>query len=367
MGGALESSGSRTLRSGRGRRKVAALLGGLVATLFGLAVALGGGELAARIVMPHWSEFASERFASHVSQPGFGSFAMGRPGFDGWFAQNNGDFRVSIHIDGNGLRNPDGARSDGALWAIGDSFTFGWGVEREESFGAVAARGLGLEFFSLASPGTNLCGYMGLVARGPSPAKPRAVVLGLTMENDIDDYVDCEAPGVVAPLPPSNQLKRNVKEWLLANSAFYNLVATTLKRSPRLIMLLQRMHVVEDVLAVDWNAGGYSPEKLDRTAAAVARLRSMLPADVPFAVLVIPARHDLMEDGGNWGKDRAVIVDAMTGRGLTVIDPSPQLRAAGAAQVHFAHDGHWSVAGQRMAGEIVSDTLKPLLSKDASR
>lgn len=345
-----------------------AVLGALAATLIGIVIALLGAEAASRLIMPNWSEFASERFMKPFSQEGFGYVAMGNPGFDGWFAQNNGDFRIHIHIDAGGLRNPDDARPDGALWAIGDSFTFGWGVAREETFGNVAAKALGLPYYNVASPGTDVCGYMALVARQPKPMRPKAVVLGLTIENDLAEYPDCVRPDVFGQAPPINLWNRAiVKEWLLARSAFYNLMATTLKKSQSMVALLQAAGVIEQELNVGWRQARHSQAVLDGTAAAVAKLRAMLPPDTPFMVLLVPARFDLLDESGDWAADRTALAKALTARGLSVADPAGALRQAGGHQVQFPHDGHWSTLGHAIAGEIVSSALRPTLSKDASR
>lgn len=337
-----------------------------LATLgFGLSIALGGAELGARLVMPHWPEFASERFMRPVSLPDFGRVTLGNPGFDGWFAQNNGDFRIHIHINTEGLRNPESARPDGALWTIGDSFTFGWGVAREESFGSVAAGVLGLPFYSIASPGTDICGYMALVARQPKPIRPRAVVLGLTIENDLEEYPDCRRPDPTVEVTSLTPLNRAVvKEWLLAHSAFYNLMATTLKRSAAMVDILQAIGVVERRQNVNWHQARHSQTVLDGTAAAVAKLQTMLPSGTPFIVLLIPARFDIREDHGEWAADREALVNALTARGLTVADPASALRQAGADRAHFSHDGHWSALGHAIAGAAVASALGHILTQD---
>lgn len=342
------------------------LLGALAASAFGLLIALGGGELAARIIMPHWSEYASERFMRPTSSPQFGGFTIGAAGFDGWFAQNNGDFRIPIHIDTHGLRNPDDAHAEGALWAVGDSFTFGWGVEREQSFGAVAADRLGLPFYSVASPGTNICGYMGLLARQPASLRPKAVVLGLTIENDIDEYDGCRpTPSVTPAAPPAetafSQRRAATKEWLLSHSSFYNLLASTLKRSPVVLELLQKAGAVEREMAVGWHQARHDASTLEKTAAALAQLHALLPAGTPFAVIVIPARFDLTDQSAEWTADREALVAAIRRHGLTVVDPVAELRQAGEKNAHFAHDGHWSPQGHRIAGEAAAETLRSMI------
>ena len=80
---------------------------------FAVGVVLTGliAEGILRLAMPEWPDFYSGRFMQQIAVPNFGLVTTGRPGFDGYFAQNNGDFRVRITINDFGLRNPDPVRS----------------------------------------------------------------------------------------------------------------------------------------------------------------------------------------------------------------------------------------------------------------
>ena len=64
-------------------------LGMAAAIAIGCVLLVFAAEGILRIVMPHWQEFYSGRFMRVVPVPGHGLVAIGRPGFDGYFAQNN--------------------------------------------------------------------------------------------------------------------------------------------------------------------------------------------------------------------------------------------------------------------------------------
>ena len=169
------------------------LKGRLIAVLVGIVLAGVFAEGALRVAMPHWREFYSGWFIGKAVVPGHGVVNIGKPGFDGYFAQNNGDFRVRITVNDFGLRDPNPVEAAaGRIWIIGDSMSFGWGVEHDRMYSSVIGGALNAPAYNVASPGTDVCGYQALLARMPENAKPRAVIVGLVLENDVHAY-DCRA------------------------------------------------------------------------------------------------------------------------------------------------------------------------------
>lgn len=340
----------------------------LFATLIGLIMAIGLAEGAARILFPRWAEFDSTRFITVTPVPGWPDVPVGRAGFDGWFSQNNGDFRAHIHINESGLRDDEPvSAADGRLWEVGDSFTFGWGVANPESFGAVAAARLGWSWYSVASPGTDVCGYRTLLARMPKEVKPRAVLLGLTIENDLMEY-DCPARlAAQSAAPVAEERKFRLppliyfKHGLTSISALYNFIAVSAKQVSSLESLLSGLHLITPA-SVDQRQ---FPEDrteavLDSTVDEIGRLNQELPAGTPFAVVLIPARLDLMRDDPFYRSLRQGLASRLAAKGIAVIDPYPLFEPEGAAKIHFAHDGHWSALGHRLAGEAAARRLGEL-------
>ena len=345
------------------------VLGNLFAMFFGLVLAIGLAEGAARILFPRWAEFDSSRFIIATKVPGWPDVPVGRAGFDGWFSQNNGDFRAHIHINASGLRDDEPvAAADGRLWEVGDSFTFGWGVANEESFGAVAAARLGLPWYSVASPGTDVCGYRALLARMPREAKPKAVLLGLTIENDLMEY-DCAGRTAqqAAPPPPeagSFHLPSLIyfKHRLTGISALYNFVAVSVKQVSGLESLLVGLHLIAPS-GVDQRQfpDDRTAAVLDSTADEIGRLDQELPAGTPFAVVLIPGRRDLMNGDPYYRSLREGLASRLIAKGIAVVDAFPVFEPEGASRIHFAHDGHWSALGHRLAGEAAAKRLSELM------
>ena len=341
--------------------------GAIAAFLVGCAILIAISEIGLRIMLPHWDEFDTSRFMAPTSVPGYGIVYVGHPDFDGYFAQNNGDFRAHIVINGFGMRDPDPPdAADGRLWVVGDSMTFGWGVQRDETFGAVAAREFGVPMYLVASPGTDVCGYEALYARMPKTIRPKAVVLGLVLENDLEIY-RCQRGGAApAKLPgdAGDWSFIHIKHWLTGRSALYNAVAQSLKRAAVVDAWLKSLGLVakEHAYHIDFSVDR-AAEVVESTADEIVYLRSMLPEGTPFAVLVVPARFDIRDRDPFYTRVRESMDAALSQRGITAIDPAPELSAVGFNKVHFAHDGHWTPEGQHIAGSKIAQWLTSVLPK----
>jgi hypothetical protein len=342
------------------------LLGMAVAIVIGCILLVFAAEGILRFVMPQWQEFYSGRFMRVVHVPGHGLVNTGRPGFDGYFSQNNGDFRIHLKINNFGFRNPDAIdKAGGRVWFLGDSMSFGWGVEQNEMYSSVAGDLLQVPTYSVASPGTNVCGYQIQLARTLKKASPRAVILGLVMENDVKNY-DCQAKANESPadaVQPGSKLRITsifgLKVLLMKNSALYNFFAVSLKR----VALVDKTLISLGLIAKShsyrpaYTGPGY--DKIVRqTTQEIANLRAQLPAHIPFAVLIAPARFEIRDRDPDHQKFRLEMVRALSARGIAVIDPIKEFLSAGFQPTHFAHDGHWSALGHKIAARAAADWLR---------
>jgi len=341
--------------------------GRLIAVVVGVALTVAIAEVALRAAMPHWRDFYSGRFMRAITVPGYGIVTTGVPGFDGHFAQNNGDFRVAIRINALGLRNDEPASAAaGRIWVVGDSMAFGWGVERNEMYSSVIAKAIGTPAYNVASPGTDVCGYQALVARMPKGARPRAVVVGLILENDILEY-DCKKAARAADRQVHGPTESRsdpfswhvAKRWLTGYSALYNFFAVALKRVDVIREALTALGVIKPIDTYKASATEDNMARaVEKTAAELANLRAMLADGTPFAVLIAPGRFEIKTGDAFYAKLRRAMTDALKSKGIAAIDPFQPMREAGYAKVHFAHDGHWSALGHRIAGEEAARWLK---------
>lgn len=330
--------------------------GRLVALVLGLVFLFGISEAVVRVVYPTWGEFYSGRFLTVENVPGHGDVAVGRRNFDGHFSQNNGDFRARIRINDFGLRDDEPvAAADGRIWIIGDSMAFGWGVERGEMYSSVIAEKLDRPTYNVASPGTNVCGYQALAGRMPDDLKPRAVVVGLILENDLTNY-DCAAYAKKTQLNQGGGISiGSIKASLTEHLALYNFFAVALKRvdvvREALIWagVVNRSHAYRNPLA------GRDVQNITAsTADALADLRGMFDPSVPFVVLVAPARFEIAGNDPDFADIRRHMIDALAARDIPYVDPVEAFKVAGFEATHFVHDGHWSAKGHGIAGEAAA-------------
>lgn len=342
----------------------------LIAIGFGLLLSLAIMEAVLRIAMPHWRDFHSGHFMTMTAVPGHGAVVIGRPGFDGYFAQNNGDFRVRIAINAFGLRNPDSVDgAQGRFWAIGDSMTFGWGVELEETYSAVAERISGMPAYNIASPGTDICGYEALVARMPKNLAPKAVTVGLVLENDVNDY-DCVAKAraqereIAGGRGAADAGLLGLKKFLTENLALYNFFAVSLKRVDLLNRLLLAVGLASRPHAQTHEINASAIDGMSAsTAEELKKLKGMLTLETPFAVLIIPSRFEIRDNDEVSRRLRLAVVAALAARSIDTIDVSAALTKAGFTDTHFTHDGHWTPLGHRIAGEALAAWQRSVVSR----
>ena len=331
--------------------------GRVTAVLIGLLLLGIAAEPVLRIAMPNWSEYHSGRFMMRLNVPDQPVTSIGVPGFDGWFSQNNGDFRVRIRINEFGLRNDQPANAaDNRIWILGDSMSFGWGVERTETYTQILADRLGAGTYNVATPGSSVCGWQTLYSRMPRELRPTAVVVGLTIENRMGLY-DCTAEARVVPLAPEpvSPSLSAAKTFLTEHSAVYNFFTVSLKRIGPVQTALMKLGLINDPgqVLLHGQDPAKAPQMIESTAGELRRLRAMA-AGRPFLVVLFPARFELRDGNPYFQQLRAGIADALKKEGIDTLDLYPDFKAAGFSATHFAHDGHWNARGHQVAGEALA-------------
>ena len=339
------------------------IFGSFVAFLIGCLILAGIAELTLRVIYPQWGDFSVNRFVQTEYVPDYGVVYTGRPGFDGYFAQNNGDFRAHIRINDAGLRNDEPVTAaDNRIWLLGDSMTFGWGVEREEMYSSQLNDMLPIQTYNVASPGTDVCGYEALTKRMPNDVKPAGVVVGLILENDILSY-DCQAkPNEIGTDEDWMPSLTWLKGALTSRSALYNFLSVSVKRVDVLregliaIGAINREHAYRSLPSEE-----QVRKNIDSTANELQRLRSLYDLKTPFLIAVIPSRFEIINGDQAFKLLRLEMLAALEARGLPALDLFPAFSQYPLLETHFAHDGHWSPRGHQLAAETISTAFAPQL------
>ncbi len=275
-------------------------------------------------------------------------------------ANNQSDFDVPVTFNQLGLveRKDFNTAPAGALFALGDSFTMGWGVREEERFSNLLEQRLSEPVFNVAIP-NDLRGYQRLLAyaeqHGPHVDR---LVLGLCMENDLRDY----------RVPPKPRAKRAVSLGRFAfelrrRSALFLAVSHNLQKSRFIRACLERAGLI--VIGELWSRDKTYDEAVLLTTSRDEVLR--LTQDRSATVLLIPAR-------GLWlprtAEAEARIHDRfailLREAGLRVVDMRPRFEREGTPlQFYFKADPHWNARGHRVAAEELAAAMLKLAVTNA--
>jgi lysophospholipase L1-like esterase len=269
--------------------------------------------------------------------------------------QDRGEFMfdrsraVSYRTSSLGLRGGEiGARTQGVprVLVIGDSYTFGWAVEEEQSYPRQAtlllsAAGREVEIINAGIPGYGTRQERALLAELLPVLRPDVVVLGFVM-NDAEPQMTV--------LQPLGETYRCSPVWTWeALKQLWNLRLCPEGRPLPLSLLTPSqdfLHAYEPGSA-KWSG---TREALDGMAALCEAAR------LPLVVLVVPdfnrdfraypygIIHDRVRE---WG----------AGRRVTVVDLLPTLLHADSGALRVEGDGHPNAAGHRLLAEALRAEL----------
>ena len=331
--------------------------------LVGLFLGLLLIEVTLRFLTPQWIEFSSARFMKMKIVPGHIPVAMCKPNFNGYFSQNNGNFRVKININSFGFREKENIdQANDRIWIIGDSMAFGWGVEENERYSNVLSNLINEKTYNLASPGTALCGYQAIISQLPEHLIPKSIILGLVLENDVQNY-KCKENSKKWHLNKNSDQNLNnepddLKLFLTKRSALYNFFTVSIKRLEIVnkffvsLGLIKKPHISHNLINKV-----KIPSLVADSVREILNLKSMLPQNTPFYVLIAPTRIEIRDAEPNSRFLRESITEKLLNSNITVIDPFKAFRKEGFSPTHFTHDGHWSKLGHELAAREIAKVI----------
>jgi lysophospholipase L1-like esterase len=381
------------------RAPAGAWLGRFGLVLASCLVTLGLLEAGLRLV-PAWTQSTrDERFAFNPYRPdGALGFTL-RPGVR--VRHVDRDFAVTVSVNALGGRGPERSPSRPAgtarILLLGDSFAFGWGVEQEDSFGAVLERRLTervgpVEVLSAAVPGYSTDQhYIYLRTRGLE-LRPDLVLLA-TSENDLTEVSfnrltvdDDRLPVRVEPMwriidatgrmrylgtgrPALPRAPWPGETWLRDHSLLYHWLRFRLTKAAAAVTVRRARPTSPEWLArePDRPFDQISPDDLQRALAASAgfrlryHLRLVEAMEREAGARGVPLRTLLVAHSGET-RPADVVLGRLhaecAARGDACLDSARVVPAAAPGQYTFAHDPHWNREGHRRIGDALADLLE---------
>lgn len=265
--------------------------------------------------------------------------------------KKTGDYNVMVKINSRGLRdskNLSDSRKDD-IFVVGDSFSFGWGVEEYKRYSNILGDLLKKRVFNICIPG-DIRDYGRLVLYATeNGANIHNLIVGVCMENDLH-YSDASAESFIA----SQDKRRNIlpiKYWLTAHSALYNFCVTTLHQNDMLRKIAIKMGLMMD------NHSGiikniFSKPAINSTAEELAQIVKHYNS----LILIIPSRG--LWIGNNTKVEEKVhhtFIHRLKELGLNVLDMKPILEEGGQPlKYHFKNDPHWNREGHIKAAKAIA-------------
>jgi hypothetical protein len=303
------------------------------------------------------------------SRPGLPDFGM--PNSEARMARV-GEYDIRFRFNSHGLRDKRDitkARADEIIF-LGDSQTFGFGVQTHERFSDLVGDKLGVATYNLAVP-TDILGYKQLLEFAvKNGARAQRLVVGLSMETDILPYsrsersesatnapagvsegpaaVDGMAKKVQPAAPADNALRTRLlplKRWLSYNSALYFTVANFVRQWPVLQDLAVDANLITPAVYV------WDPEIIERTVAALQDLCS----GYECTIAIIPSRGLWTSKDPQAERGHEALVGMLRVKGLTVVDPRAEMESGGAPlDYFFLVDGHINGPGNALLAEMIT-------------
>jgi hypothetical protein len=385
--------------------------------LGGLAGGLGLGELSLRLAFPSYlgrfrsyelMESERGRFCQYDSLLGWAGIPYAEGRFE-WL-----DCRLQVRQNRFGWRGPAYDPSSPAaerIVVLGDSFTWGFGVEEEEIFTRILER---ISRIPVEVVNTGVSGYGTgqeyLLWRTRGHLwRPRRVILALTIHTDFYDNLFAERYGYPKPvfrMSPDGSLTlanvpvpRREGDWgspgvkvrrsrrrslasLAARSAVASLALDAASRKASLRGYLERHELIpRPAGGSDWEGKLYRepPDAETRAGwnvlfALIRELREDVESrDATLVVMLVPSVVQVY--GELWNRfarrfraagmsldplaPNRLVAETLGREGLAVIDPLSELRRAGRTNPHlyFPQNRHWTADGHRLAAEVLGREL----------
>ncbi|MEM3127025.1 MAG: SGNH/GDSL hydrolase family protein [Candidatus Woesearchaeota archaeon] len=303
-----------------------------------------------------------------------------RPGFSGVIiAENEKDFFTKFKINKDGFRGEElRENAKYKIMTIGDSFTFGKGVEDNETYSAVLEKNLNDLGYDTEVINTGVIGYYPdqyyLVVKKMAPVyKPNMIIIGFFGGNDIEDtdLLEISDNKVIEKPFEKPPVNTRVKKFFAKNSHLYNYLIIKAMQNPWIDKLLIEIGVF---------AIHYSPfftRELEEYYTEENKIKIILnetikeanKQEIPLIILYIPPIEDVSDryyenaikifpnTKLNRYTVRKFIEDFGKQTNIKVVDPVDQLNE----ESYLPQDLHWNKKGHAVAASLLTNATLPYL------
>ena len=273
--------------------------------------------------------------------------------------------KTNLNLGDIGFR---GGSLGGPAWAVavGDSFTFGVGMDQQNTWVAILAQALGKDIINLGIPSQGPPQYTRILKRYGLPLHPRVVFYGFYY-NDLNSA------------NRFNRFQRNrlpVSRYLRQYSILYNLIhesrpqAAAEEGEPASGDGAQLNIVAEDVRRSLARQNRNFEQRWKLTAKEIDdAIQASKDAQVEMVMLYLPSRWEVyweqlkaqqqLADELDIDRLRRTVEEYCGQRKLTCFDLTAVLKreAQQGKQLYFPIDGHWNQAGNRIVAEALQKFL----------
>lgn len=355
------------------------LIGGLlfIASFIILLLIL---EIGIRIIDPFPPSGAPEGLFSE--QRGISGLT---PGYQAVMVQKEFCNRISI--------NPEGFRDDSyslskpqntfRILMLGDSFQFGWGVEKPEIYSEIAEAKLNgifekkIEILSMGVPAVGTVHELKLLKEKGLAYRPDLVVLAYMVGNDLNDNINYkeyeDKEDSIESFPSAfSDVVNSMKSALKANTHIYWWVRQKTLYNPVMRLLFDRLNVLKMEPLVEYlqmNRSDNYQEGWNKTNTLILEAKDIAKKNgAGFLLVLIPSRIQVNHQEWdsvlhlyNWDKNafdtekpNSILIDFAESNGIDYLDLLPYFRQESQTQrLYYIYDGHWNKEGHALASEYL--------------
>ena len=304
------------------------------------------------------------------------------------------EWNVSVKTNSFGLRDQEYTTelngSKKKILLLGDSFTFGYGVEQEDTYANLLEKLLGDNYVVINagyadgySPDTE---YIYLKEKGLK-FNPDVLLLGFFVGNDIDDVGSNDLVGDDKGLPKkivsnnfyideNNRLRAKYNSSIDHNESIlykiklflnYNLHSYIFLKD-KLRPIYSKLTKDESILenSIYGNKYGEDLELLwEKTQNILLEMNSIMKNQgKDFIIVLIPKREQFYEekdDTYNFSNPNQKLINFGRDNGIPIIDLLPYFKQhPNNFNLYFKKDGHWNSGGHKFAAEKIYEELEKL-------